>query len=98
MTTSPSDRGRAATLELAAEARRMVAWYRQIAMDCANSIQAVIGENPRPRSSDVKTQIRELERSQARAHLQADRYQRDAERYERFAGIGLSSTAIGAPA
>lgn len=99
MTTSRSEatrgrRGRAAALEMAAEARRLVRWYRLIAEDHANAIQARITSTLRDRSPAVKAEIRELERGRARAWLLADVHLRHAERYERYAGLTLRGPAI----
>ncbi len=91
--------GRATALEMVAEARRMVDWYRTIAADCANSIQALVAKYPRGhRPADIKARINELQRSEARAYLLVERYRKQAERYERYVGVGPSSTAIGVPA
>lgn len=86
-------------MEMAAEARRMVDWYRAIAEDCANTIQALVGRYPRGRRPDhVKARIAELQRSEARAYMLVEHHRSQAERYERYAGVGPSSTAIGVPA
>jgi hypothetical protein len=100
-TMSPSFKrgGRTVALDEAAEARRMVDWYRAIAMDCANTIQGLVGRFPRGHRPDrVKGRIAELQRSEARAYMQIEWHRCRAERYERFAGVGPSSTAIGVPA
>jgi hypothetical protein len=91
--------GRDTALALIAEARRMVDWYRAIAEECANTIQGLVARFPRGHRPDhVKAQIVELQRAEARAYLQIERYRKQAERYERYAGVGPSNTAIGVPA
>jgi outer membrane protein assembly factor BamD (BamD/ComL family) len=77
----------------------MVDWYDVIRQDVANTIQALVGRFPRGHLTDaVKAQIVELQRAEARAYLQIERYRKQAERYERYAGVGPSNTAIGVPA
>ena len=85
--------------DLAAEARRMVDWYRQIAEDARNTVQALVASSPRPRRPKaVEAQIEALMVCQGRAYLMVERYRKQAERYERYAGIGPSRSAIGVPA
>jgi hypothetical protein len=100
MRTSPSaQRGRGAALDEATEARRMVDWYNRIREDVANSIQALVGKYPRGhRPPHIKARISNLQLSEARAYMLIERYRSRAERYERFAGVGPSSTAIGVSA
>lgn len=95
----PRGGGRGAAIDLAIEAHNMVDWYRRIQEDCANTIQALVVKYPRGhRPDDIKARLHQLELAQARAFVLIERHRKQAERYERYAGIGPSATAIGVPA
>lgn len=97
-----SDRGRGsrgAALAMAAEARRLVAWHQQIGEDYANAIQGRLTDAPGQRPPAIRAEIAELQSLRAAALITADHFRRQAERYERLAGVHLNGVqVVGAPA
>lgn len=87
MRTSRSKTGRAGALEMATEARRLISWWRGIAEDYANAIQARITTDPRSRPAHVQAEIDEFTRQRARAWMMTEHYEQQAERYEKYCGL-----------
>lgn len=74
-------------VELAAEAWRMVDFYRDVAEDYANAMQMRLTAPRRQLARAVRAELDHLERQRARVLVLAEAHRAQAQRYERLAGL-----------